>query len=184
MNDNNNAIHNLIWVDLEMTGINPDLDHILEIALVITDQQLNIIDDSFNIVINQSPEILALMNDFVKNLHTNNGLLALIPKSNIDLITAENQALAFVQQYVAKNTSPICGNSICMDRRFLFKYMPRLENFFHYRNLDVSTVKNLGIYWFPEKVASLNKEEGSHRAKDDILQSIDELRFYKQKLFQ
>ena len=184
MNDviNNNE-HNLIWVDLEMTGLNPDKEHILEVAIVITDQKLNIIADDFDIIVYQPEENLRSMNDWVKDIHTKNGLLNLVPKSSIDLATAENSALEFIQKHVAKQTSPMCGNSICLDRRFLFRYMPRLEEYFHYRNLDVSTVKNLGLYWFPEKVKDFKKQDSLHRAKDDILQSINELKFYRENLF-
>jgi oligoribonuclease len=180
---NENTAHNLIWVDLEMTGLHPDQDHILEIAIVITDQNLNIIADDFDLIIKQSTENLALMDDWVRDTHSKNGLLNLVRDSHIDLNMAEIKALEFVKQHVLKQTSPICGNSICLDRRFLFRHMPKLEQYFHYRNLDVSTVKNLGLYWFPEKVKNLNKTEGAHRAKDDILQSIAELKFYRDNLF-
>ncbi len=179
----NNIPHNLIWVDLEMTGLNPDQHHILEIAIVITNQDLKIIDDHFDLVIKQPIENLNLMDDYVKELHTKNGLLELVANSKIDLTTAENKALEFVKKHVPKFISPICGNSICLDRRFLFKYMPRLEQYFHYRNLDVSTVKNLGSYWFAEKIKDFNKTDSVHRAKDDILQSIAELKFYRENLF-
>jgi len=178
-----NNEHNLIWVDLEMTGLNPDKEHILEVAIVITDQKLNIIADDFDIIVYQPEENLRSINDWVKDIHTKNGLLNLVPKSNIDLATAENSALEFIQKHVAKQTSPMCGNSICLDRRFLFRYMPRLEEYFHYRNLDVSTVKNLGLYWFPEKIKDFQKQDSLHRAKDDILQSINELKFYRENLF-
>ena len=180
---NENTAHNLIWVDLEMTGLHPDQDHILEIAIIITDQNLNIIADDFDLIIKQSTEILALMNDWVKDTHSKNGLLSLSVESQIDLKMAEAKALEFVKQYVPNQTSPICGNSICLDRRFLFKHMPKLEQYFHYRNLDVSTIKNLGLYWFPEKVKNFNKTDSVHRARDDIVQSIAELKFYRDNLF-
>jgi len=183
MNDISNIPHNLIWVDLEMTGLNPDIDHILEIAIVITDQNLNILARDFNLIIYQPNNILEQMSADVKIIHTKNDLINLVPKSNIDLHYAERQALQFIAQYVAKQTSPICGNSICMDRRFLFKHMPKLERYFHYRNLDVSTIKNLGMYWFPDKIKHFTKPNNNHRAKDDILQSIDELKFYRKHLF-
>ena len=182
-NFNENTIHNLIWVDLEMTGLNPDRDHILEIAIVITDQNLNIIADNFDLIIKQSAENLALMNDWVRDVHSKNGLLALSLNSHIDLAEAQSRALEFIQQYVPKQLSPICGNSVCLDRRFLFKHMPLLEQYFHYRNIDVSTVKNLGAYWFPDKVKNFNKADSVHRATGDILESIAELKFYRDKLF-
>lgn len=183
MNNINHTPHNLIWVDLEMTGLNPDLDHILEIAIVITDQNLNILADDFNLIIHQPKEILDLMHNTVREIHSHNSLLDLVPKSNISLNIAEHKALEFIKTYVSKHNSPMCGNSICMDRRFLFRHMPTLEQYFHYRNLDVSTVKNLGIYWFPEKIKDFSKQNNLHRAKDDILQSIAELKFYRDHLF-
>lgn len=184
MNKNiSNTPHNLIWVDLEMTGLNPDVDHILEIAIVITDQNLNILASDFNLIIHQPKDTLDKMSADVKIIHTKNDLINLVPKSDIDLYHAEQQALKFIAPYVAKQTSPICGNSICMDRRFLFKHMPQLESYFHYRNLDVSTIKNLGIYWFSEKIKHFTKTTDKHRAQEDILQSIEELKFYREHLF-
>lgn len=183
MNNISNTPHNLIWVDLEMTGLNPDIDHILEIAIVITDQNLNILASDFNLIVYQPEYILENMAANVKMIHTKNDLMNLVPKSNINILDAEKQALEFIKPYVAKQISPICGNSICMDRRFLFKHMPELERYFHYRNLDVSTIKNLGIYWFPEKIKNFTKPDNNHRAKNDILQSIEELKFYREHLF-
>ena len=183
MQSNNYHTDNLIWIDLEMTGVNPDQDHILEIAMMITDRDLNIIADDFNLIIHQPIENLSNMNNFVRNLHTDNGLLKLVSDSNIDLATAENLALEFVNKYIPENCSPMCGNSICLDRRFLFKFMPNLEKHFHYRNLDVSTIKNLGIYWFPKIVSKFKKPDGLHRAKEDLFDSINELKFYRNNLF-
>lgn len=180
---NNNYANNLIWVDLEMTGLNPDYDHILEMAIVITDYNLNIIADDCELIIHQPAENLQLMNDFVRDLHAKNGLLNLVPNSSITISVAETYALEFIKSYVPYQTSPMCGNSICLDRRFLFRYMKNLEQYFQYRNLDVSTVKNLGLYWFPEKVKNFKKQDSLHRAKDDILQSIEELKFYRENLF-
>lgn len=180
--NSSNKPSNLIWVDLEMTGLNPDLNHILEIAIVITDSNLNIISEPFNQIIYQPAENLFNMVDFVKNMHIKNGLLKLL-NAGVDILTVENLALEFISKYVKSQGSPMCGNSICLDRRFLFKYMPRLEQYFHYRNLDVSTVKNLGLYWFPEKVKYFKKTDSSHRAKDDILESINELKFYRENIF-
>jgi oligoribonuclease len=178
-----NNTNNLIWVDLEMTGLNPDKDHILEMAIVITDYNLNIIANNFDVVIHQPVEHLMWMNDWVREVHTKNELLNLSANSNINVLSAEMLALEFISTYAAKQTSPMCGNSICSDRRFLFRYMPQLEAYFHYRNLDVSTVKNLGLYWFPERIKSFKKQDSFHRAKDDILQSIAELKFYRDNLF-
>jgi oligoribonuclease len=185
MNNTSNikSLNNLIWMDLEMTGLNPDYNHILEMSIIITDQNLNIISNSLDLIIHQSEENLNLMNDLVKDMHTKNGLIELSAHSKITIEKAETLALEFVSKYVPPQTSPLCGNSICLDRRFLFRYMPKLESYFHYRNLDVSTLKNLGIYWFPEKMKSLQKVDNSHRAKEDILQSIQELIFYRENLF-
>ncbi len=180
--NNSNKLSNLIWIDLEMTGLNPDLNHILEIAMVITDPNLNIISEPFNQIIHQPAENLVNMVDFVKNMHIKNGLLQILTQG-LDILTIENMALEFISKYVESHGSPMCGNSICLDRRFLFRYMPRLEQYFHYRNLDVSTVKNLGLYWFPEKVKFFKKSDSSHRAKDDILESINELKFYRENIF-
>ncbi len=183
MNNIINNTSNLIWVDLEMTGLNPDRDHILEIAIAVTDQNLNIIANDFDLIIYQSDQILILMNDWVKDTHTKNGLISLSKKSAISISDAESSAIEFISKYVEKQTSPMCGNSICLDRRFLFRYMPKLEAYFHYRNLDVSTVKNLGAYWFPEQVKNFKKQDSLHRAGEDILQSIQELKFYREHLF-
>lgn len=177
------ASNNLIWLDLEMTGVNPDQDHILQLAIIITDYELNIVDDSFDVVIYQPLANLSIMSEFVKKLHTDNGLLSLVEHSKIDLKNAENLALNFIKKYVTSNSSPMCGNSICLDRRFLFKYMPSLENYFHYRNLDVSSIKLLANYWFPEKVKDFQKAKSLHLAKEDVLNSIKELQFYRENLF-
>lgn len=184
MQANNNKISNLIWLDLEMTGLNPDLNHILEIAIIITDPYLNIISNAFNQIIAQPTENLSNMEEIVKNMHNKNGLLtALNQGEGLDLLIVENMALNFVSKYVNHQQSPMCGNSICLDRRFLFKYMPRLEKYFHYRNLDVSTIKNIGTYWFPEQVKHLKKNNDAHRAKHDVLESIEELKFYRKNIF-
>ena len=175
--------HNLIWIDLEMTGINPDQDHIIEIALLITDYNLQVISERFNVVIHQPPERLANMEKIVVDMHTSNGLIDQVAASKVSLQAAEQLALEFVKQYVPDNASPMCGNSICLDRRFLFKYMPTVERHFHYRNLDVSTVKLLTQYWHPDIASSFKKSTSNHRAIDDILESIVELQFYRNKVF-
>lgn len=182
MHTNFNKFSNLIWLDLEMTGLNPDVNHILEIAIVITDLNLNIISEPFDQIVYQPSENLENMIEIVKTLHIRNGLLQSLGKG-LDLSTVEGMALEFVGNYVENNSSPMCGNSICLDRRFLFRHMPKFERYFHYRNLDVSTLKNLGLYWFPDKVKNLQKPSSLHRAKEDILDSINELKFYRENLF-
>jgi oligoribonuclease len=183
LNKFNPQPHHLIWIDLEMTGLNPEYHHILEISIAITDQQLNLIDNNFDLIIHQPDNHLRRMDAVVNNMHTNNGLIAASKESTTVVEVAEQLALQFVAKHVSPKISPMCGNSICLDRRFLCKYMPTLEAYFHYRNLDVSTIKNLSYYWYPELVKNFKKLDSSHRATTDILQSIEELKFYKQYLF-
>jgi oligoribonuclease len=173
---------NLIWIDLEMTGLNPDTDNIIEIALVVTDSQLNILDQSPVLAIFQSSEILAAMDEWNTKQHHGSGLVERINNSIIDAITAEQVMLEFLKQWVPPGKSPMCGNSICQDRRFLYRQMPTLENYFHYRNLDVSTIKELAKRWAPE-VAKSFKKKSRHLALDDILDSINELKHYRQHFF-
>jgi oligoribonuclease len=179
----NYSKNNLIWLDLEMTGINPDRNHIIEMAMVITNQNLDIVSENFNIIINQPAENLTNMDKVVIEMHTKNGLLDLVNSSNVGVSAAEQLALDFIRQYVPDNASPMCGNSICLDRRFLFNYMPKVERYFHYRHLDVSTVKLLAQYWHANTVEEFNKPDSAHRAIDDVLQSIEELKFYRERLF-
>lgn len=173
---------NLIWIDLEMTGLNPQADRIIEIATVITDTYLNILAEGPVCAICQDDAVLATMDDWNRNQHTKSGLLERVRASQIDEAEAERQTLAFLSQYVAKGASPMCGNSICQDRRFLARCMPTLEAFFHYRNLDVSTLKELAQRWYPKAAKGLNKSS-SHLALDDIKDSIAELRYYQENLF-
>lgn len=174
--------NNLIWIDLEMTGLNPDTDRILEIACVITDKNLNIIDSSEAIAINQSQEILNNMDEWNTEHHTNSGLISRVQNSCINDSQAEEIMLKFIELYVPEKKSPICGNSICQDRRFLYRYMPKLENYFHYRNLDVSTIKILARSWFP-KITKTYKKQTQHQALSDIYDSINELKFYRETIF-
>ena len=169
----------LIWIDLEMTGLNPDQDLIIEIATIITDTQLTIIAEGPVIAIHQDDATLAGMDEWNTRQHNASGLVAQVRASSIDTAQAERLTLAFVSRYVPSGQSPMCGNSICQDRRFLARYMPTLEKWFHYRNLDVSTVKELAKRWAPTVITAAPKKDSSHRALDDIRDSVAELRHYR-----
>ncbi len=170
----------LIWIDLEMTGLNPDRDHIIEIATVVTDSQLNTVAEGPVFAIHQPDSILAGMDEWNTKHHTSSGLVDRVQKSTTDEAQAEQTTLEFLSSLLKSGESPLCGNSIYQDRIFLARYMPRLEKFCHYRNLDVSTVKELARRWHPELTF---KKQSTHRALDDIKESIAELRFYREHLF-
>lgn len=173
---------NLIWIDLEMTGLDPDNDLIIEIATVVTDKNLNILAEGPVMAVHQSDAALAAMDEWNQQHHGQSGLIQRVKDSDIDAAEAERRTLDFLQQWLPARTSPMCGNSICQDRRFLYRYMPKLEAFFHYRNLDVSTVKELAARWAPQIKDGFNKQ-ASHKALDDIIESIDELRYYRETFF-
>jgi oligoribonuclease len=173
---------NLIWIDLEMTGLKPDSDAIIEIATVVTDKELVVIADGPVIAIHQPEEVLALMDDWNQRQHGSSGLISRVRESRIGVAEAESRTLEFLTPLVTGGVSPMCGNSICQDRRFLARYMPHLERFFHYRNLDVSTLKELAKRWAPAVATSFSKQ-GTHLAQADILESIRELRHYRARLF-
>jgi oligoribonuclease len=172
-------IANLIWIDLEMTGLNPDTDLIIEIATVITDKDLNILAQGPVIAVHQSDEALAAMDDWNQTHHGQSGLIERVKASLINDAEAERLTIDFLKDWVPANTSPICGNSIGQDRRFLYRYMPTLEAYFHYRNIDVSTLKELAARWAPAVKDGFNKES-THQALDDILESIEELQYYRE----
>ena len=170
---------NLVWIDLEMTGLYPDRDRIIEIAVVVTDAQLGVRVPGPVLAIHQSDATLATMDAWNTATHGKSGLTDRVRASTVDEAEAERQVIEFLQRYVRKNTSPMCGNSICQDRRFLAVTMPKLEAFFHYRNLDVSTLKELARRWRPEILAGFRKAQ-AHTALADIQESIDELAYYRE----
>lgn len=169
----------LIWVDLEMTGLNPDRDQILEIATVVTDSQLNIVADGPVFAIHQPDSILDAMDEWNTKQHGRSGLIERVRSSTVTVEEAQAETIEFLMLHVPPGKSPMCGSTICQDRRFLYRWMPKLEQYFHYRNLDVSTVKILTQHWAPQLMQGV-KKESRHLALDDIYDSISELRFYKQ----
>ncbi|SEG49128.1 oligoribonuclease [Vibrio hangzhouensis] len=173
---------NLIWVDLEMTGLDPEAHKIIEIASIVTDSQLNILAEGPVIAIHQPDEELAKMDDWCTNTHTASGLVDRVKASQHSELSAIKETIAFLEQWVPKGKSPICGNSIGQDRRFLYKHMPELEQYFHYRYVDVSTIKELTRRWKPEVLDGFSKQ-GTHLALDDIRESIAELKYYRENIF-
>jgi oligoribonuclease len=173
--------HNLIWIDLEMTGLYPDTDRIIEIAVVVTDPQLTVRVEGPVFAVHQSDAALDAMDAWNKGTHGRSGLIDRVKASTVDEAAAEAQVIAFLKQHAPKGKSPMCGNSICQDRRFLARTMPTLEAYFHYRNLDVSTLKELARRWKPEILAGFKKAQ-AHTALADIHESIDELAYYRQHL--
>ncbi len=169
---------NLIWIDLEMTGLEPQQDQIIEVATVVTDAELAILAQGPVIAIHQPDAIMNSMDEWNTRHHGDSGLTSRVRSSNSSMSDAEQETLKFLRQYVISGKSPMCGNSICQDRRFMARLMPELEAFFHYRNLDVSTLKELARLWKPELVGGFVKK-GAHLALDDILESIDELNYYR-----
>jgi oligoribonuclease len=173
--------NNLAWMDLEMTGLDPFRDQIIEIATIVTDDRLEILATGPVIAIHQPEHVLAAMDEWNRKHHGDSGLLSRVRTSGYDEQRAERETLAFLQRYVPAKKSPLCGNSICQDRRFLARCMPRLESYFHYRNLDVSSLKILAQRWAPQ-VAESFKKNGAHLALEDIKESIAELRHYRELL--
>ncbi|MGB5324178.1 MAG: oligoribonuclease [Pseudomonadales bacterium] len=175
-------LNRLIWIDLEMTGLIPERDRIIEIATIVTDAELRTIAEGPVLAIKQPEQALLEMDDWNTRQHGGSGLTQRVRESVVTEAQAENETIAFLQKHLEAGHSPMCGNSICQDRRFLARYMPQLEAFFHYRNLDVSTLKELARRWKPEVLEGM-KKTSSHLALDDIKDSIEELRYYRGKFF-
>jgi oligoribonuclease len=170
--------NNLLWLDMEMTGLDPDRDRIIEVAIVVTDSQLNTVSEAPVLVVRQPDEVLAAMDEWNKSTHARTGLIDKVKSSPLDEAEVEERMLVFLAQHVPGKTSPMCGNSICQDRRFLARWMPALEDYFHYRNLDVSTLKELVRRWKPDLMKGVPKE-GKHEALADVYESIAELKYYR-----
>jgi oligoribonuclease len=171
--------NNLVWLDMEMTGLNPDSDRIIELAMVVTNSELELVAESPSWVVHQSDETLAAMDDWNQKTHGRSGLIEKVKVSMMDEAAVAAEAMAFLKRHSSKGHSPMCGNSIGQDRRFMARYMPGLEEFFHYRNLDVSTLKELCKRWQPEIYKGF-KKKGRHTALADIYESIDELKYYRE----
>jgi oligoribonuclease len=169
----------LIWIDLEMSGLRPDRDRILEVALVVTDHELDVVAQAPVYVVHQEDAVLDGMDAWNQSTHARSGLIDKVRAATATEVEVEASALAFLRDYVPAKASPMCGNTICQDRRFLARFMPALEDWFHYRNLDVSTLKELARRWKPELVKGIPKE-GKHEALADVLESIAELRYYRE----
>jgi oligoribonuclease len=171
-------------MDLEMTGLDPDTHSIVEIATIITDDELATVAEGPDLVIHQAPAAMATMDEFVRDMHERSGLLAEIGESTISLEAAGEQTLAFLREHITEpGTVPLCGNTIGTDRRFLAKHLPTIENYLHYRSIDVSTLKELARRWQPDVLERAPKKGGGHRALDDIRESLDELRWYRREMF-
>jgi oligoribonuclease len=171
--------NNLIWIDMEMSGLSPDNDHIIEVALVVTDSQLNVVAQAPVLVVSQPEAVLEGMDNWNKSTHAKSGLIDKVKTSTLTEVEVEARMLTFLQEYIPPGISPMCGNSICQDRRFLARWMPQLEAYFHYRNLDVSTLKELVKRWKPEIAAGLTKQ-CKHEALADIYDSITEMKYYRE----
>ncbi len=173
----------LVWIDLEMSGLDPERERILEIATLVTDSDLNLLAEGPDLVVHQDNGLLVNMDAWNQDHHGKSGLIESVQKSQISEPEAELATLAFLRSYSEEGSSPMCGNSVHQDRRFLVRAMPELAGFFHYRNLDVSTIKELARRWYPEIVAAAPEKGGDHRAMADIRESVEELRWYRRRLF-
>ena len=179
MSDN---LNRLVWIDCEMTGLDPQIDQLVEIATVVTDAELNVLDPGLDLIIRADQSALDHMNEFVTRMHTTSGLIEEIPEG-LPLAEAQQQTLDYVKQFVPEpGTAPLCGNTIGTDRMFIARYMPELDTYLHYRNIDVSTLKELAHRWYPRAYFNAPEKKGGHRALADILESIQELRYYRQAI--
>ncbi|KAK0159723.1 hypothetical protein PV327_010808 [Microctonus hyperodae] len=184
LNCNYNMDTDIVWIDLEMTGLNVDKDKIIEIACLITDSNLQIKSSDFHTIIHQSDELINGMDEWCKQTHGKSGLIDAIRKSNVTMIDAEEQLLNFIMEYVKQEkTCPLAGNSIYMDRLFIKKLMPRIDDYLHYRIIDVSSIKELARRWYPNVAENMPKKKLAHRAIDDIKESITELKYYRSNIF-
>jgi len=175
--------NNLIWIDLEMTGLVPDTDRIIEIAVVVTDSQLNLVAEGPVLVVHQPDEVLSAMDSWNRSVHGKSGLVEKVKASQLDEAAVERQSIEFLRLHVPAGVSPMCGNTICQDRRFLARWMPKLEAHFLYRNLDVSTLKELVKRWKPEAIKEMMKlKQGKHEALADIYESVEELKYYRKSV--
>ena len=182
-NSNNTDPGNLIWIDMEMTGLVPDTDRIIEVAVLVTDSQLNLIAEGPVLVVRQPDAVLESMDSWNRSVHRKSGLIDKVRVSPLDEAEVERQTLEFLARYVPAGASPMCGNSICQDRRFMARWMPMLEAHFLYRNLDVSTLKELVKRWKPELIKEMMKlKQGKHEALADIYESIEELKYYRRSV--
>ncbi len=172
---------NLVWLDMEMTGLDPDNDRVIEVAMVVTDKDLNVIAEGPVLVVHQPDAVLDAMDNWNKGTHGKSGLIDKVKASLLTESDVEDAMIHFMKQYVPARTSPMCGNSICQDRRFMARWLPKLEAYFHYRNLDVSTLKELGKRWKPQIMDGF-KKANSHTALADIMESIDEMKYYREHL--
>ncbi len=173
----------LVWIDCEMTGLNPDTECLVEIAAVITDTELNVMDEGIELVIKPRAGTIEAMGDYVRKMHTDSGLINEF-EDGLELEDAEAQVLEYIKKYIpTAKTTPLAGNTISTDRLFITKYMPKLDDHLHYRNIDVSTIKELAKRWYPRAYFQAPKKDGGHRALADILESIEELKYYRQSVF-
>jgi len=171
--------NNLVWVDMEMSGLDPEIEKVLEIAIVVTDTQLNTVAEAPVLVVHQPDSVLDAMDSWNKSTHAKSGLIDRVKRSRLSEADVENTLVGFLSEHVPARVSPLCGNSVHQDRRFMVRYLPRLEEHFHYRNLDVSTLKELMRRWKPELAAGMTKH-GKHEALADVYESIDELKYYRE----
>jgi len=174
--------YNLVWLDLETTGLDVETRTILEIATLVTDKDLNVLAEGPDLVLHHAEDVLIHMDEWCREQHAASGLLKAVRDSDVSLEEAERRTLAFLEPYCPPQSCPLCGNSICFDRRFLIRYMPKLNAHLNYRNIDVSSIKELAYRWYPQAMKQVEKE-AAHRAMDDIRESLDELRLYRRLLF-